>query len=120
MINYYIGSKKFLWALAIICIEIFVPISLAFATDNPPTILTPNVFSFQNTTPKVDGTSGALVLSLPIDIPPGRNGLQPDLTLDYNSQNTAQDSIVGYGWTLSIPYIQRLNKTGSQDLYGSN
>ena len=43
---------------------------------------------------------------LPLDIPPGRNGLQPDVTLDYNSQRT-QDSIVGYGWQLSIPYIQR-------------
>jgi RHS repeat-associated protein len=27
--------------------------------------------------------------------------------------------MVGYGWQLSIPYIQRLNKTGSQNLYGS-
>src|SRR5262249_48834059 len=25
-----------------------------------------------------------------------------------------------YGWSLSVPYIERLNKTGSQDLYGSN
>src|SRR5262249_7434666 len=56
---------------------------------------------------------------VPLDIPPGRNGLQPDVSLQYNSQNTS-DSIVGYGWTLSIPYIQRLNKTGSQDLYGNN
>ncbi len=29
-------------------------------------------------------------------------------------------SIVGYGWQLSIPYIQRLNKTGSQNLYATN
>ncbi len=27
-------------------------------------------------------------------------------------------SPVGYGWSLSIPYIQRINKTGSQTLYG--
>jgi hypothetical protein len=39
------------------------------------------------------------------------------VTLDYNSQRT-KDSIVGYGWNLSIPYIERLNKTGSQDMYG--
>jgi hypothetical protein len=26
---------------------------------------------------------------------------------------------VGYGWSLSIPFIQRINKIGSQDLYGS-
>jgi Salmonella virulence plasmid 65kDa B protein len=58
--------------------------------------------------------------STSIDIPPGRNNLQPDLSLDYNSQNTDQDSIVGYGWTLSIPFIERLNKTGSENLYGPN
>ena len=63
--------------------------------------------------------TGALVQRIPLDIPPGRNGLQPDLALQYNSQNNV-DSIVGYGWSLSIPYIQRLNKTGSQNLYGSN
>ena len=45
--------------------------------------------------------------------------MQPTLTLDYNSQRT-QDSIVGYGWQLSIPYIQRLNKTGSQNLYSTS
>jgi RHS repeat-associated protein len=53
---------------------------------------------------------------LKLDIPPGRNGLQPDLALQYNSQR-AEDSIVGYGWTINIPYIQRLNKVGSQSLY---
>ena len=37
----------------------------------------------------------------------------------YNSQNT-QNDILGYGWSLNIPYIQRLNKTGSQDLYNAN
>ena len=75
-------------------------------------------FSPKSTQPKIDGASGAFTQRIPLDIPPGRNGLQPDVTLDYNSQRT-QDSIVGYGWQLSIPYIQRLNKTGSQDLYGN-
>ena len=27
------------------------------------------------------------------------------------------ETFVGYGWSLSIPYIQRLNKTGTQNLY---
>jgi RHS repeat-associated protein len=93
------------------------PVFAAFG-DGTPTIPNPNVFS-DSILPKVDGASGAFTQSLPLDIPPGRNGLQPDVTLDYNSQRT-QDSIVGYGWQLSIPYIQRLNKTGSQNLYSSN
>jgi hypothetical protein len=53
---------------------------------------------------------------LKLDIPPGRNGVQPDLALQYNSQKI-EDGIAGYGWTITIPYIQRLNKTGSQNLY---
>lgn len=66
--------------------------------------------------PKADGQTGALTQAIKLDIPPGRNGLQPDLALQYNSQR-AEDSIVGYGWTINIPYIQRLNKVGSQSLY---
>ena len=97
------------------------PTSPSFASfgSGEPTSALSSVFTFQNTSPKVDGSSGALTQRVQLDIPPGRKGVQPDVALVYNSQNT-QDSIVGYGWALSIPYIQRLNKTGSQDLYGSN
>jgi len=105
----------FLCALAYLA-----PVSPVFATTpNPPTILNPGVFSYENTTPSVDGVSGALTQSISIDIPPGRNGMQPDLSLNYNSQDTDEGSIVGYGWSLSIPYIERINKTGSQDLYNN-
>ncbi len=68
----------------------------------------------------MDGASGALTQQILIDIPPGRNGFQPSLSLNYDSQDTAQDSEVGYGWSIPIPYIERLNKTGSEDLYGPN
>ena len=85
--------------------------------DGTPTIPNPNVFT-ESTLTQNRRRSGAFTQRLPLDIPPGRNGLQPDVTLDYNSQRT-QDSIVGYGWQLSIPYIQRLNKTGSQNLYSA-
>ncbi len=81
-----------------------------------PTVLTANPFSDQSTNLKVDGPTGAFTQRIPIVIPPGRNGMQPDIALEYNSQRT-EDSMVGYGWSLSVPYIQRLNKTGSQDLY---
>jgi hypothetical protein len=61
-----------------------------------------SVFTLQNARPKADGTTGALTQNLKLDIPPGRNGLQPDLALQYNSQR-AEDGIAGYGWTVSIP-----------------
>ena len=70
--------------------------------------------------PEPDQTTGALVSSYPLVIPPGRNGMQPDLKLLYNSQNTDQDGPVGYGWSVSIPYIQRINKTGVNKLYTDN
>ena len=92
----------------------------AFAAfgDGTPTITNASVFTDPTTLSKVEGESGAFTQKIPLDIPPGRNGLRPDVSLQYNSQNTS-DSVVGYGWSLSIPYIQRLNKNGSQSLYGS-
>ena len=69
------------------------PAPSGFGTNSTPTIL--NAFSYQNTTPKADGSTGALTQTIRLDVPPGRNGMQPDLALKYNSQN-AQDSIVGY------------------------
>ncbi len=65
-------------------------------------------------------SSGALVYSIPIVIPPGRNGLQPDVSLQYNSQRNNNSNIAGYGWDIPIPYIERLNKTGTENLYTDN
>ena len=92
------------------------PVFSAFG-DGTPTVPNPSLFSDSTTLSKVEGQSGAFTQKVPLDIPPGRNGLQPDVSLDYNSQRT-KDSIVGYGWSLSVPYIERINKTGSQDIYG--
>lgn len=92
-----------------------VQLAAAFGTG-APTAPEPNILSGQSTQPKVDGFTGTHMQRIALDIPPGRNGLQPDLALEYNSQNT-DDNIVGYGWRISVPFIQRLNKTGSQDLH---
>ena len=66
---------------------------------------------------QLNGNTGALQYSYPITVPPGRNNLTPNVGLQYNSQNTANDSIVGYGWNLSIPYISRQAKHGVDQLY---
>ena len=70
--------------------------------------------------PEIDASSGALRYVFPLTIPPGRRGLQPDLSLTYNSQDRQDGSVIGFGWSLSIPSITRLNKTGSQNLYSTN
>ena len=61
--------------------------------------------------------SGSFTYEVPIVVPPGRSGLQPELTLTYSSQRTDTDSIYGYGWDLQIPYIERFNKEGTEKLY---
>ncbi len=42
--------------------------------------------------------NGAAVITIPIDCPPGANGLKPDLSFVYNSQ--AGDGIMGLGWSI--------------------
>ena len=66
----------------------------------------------------VDQSSGALTYSYPIELPEGRNGLTPKLSLNYNSRSiTRPDSFTGLGWEVSIPYIQREPIKGTNNLY---
>lgn len=64
-----------------------------------------------------DSVSGAFLYNYPIIVPPGRNGMQPDLVLNYNNQENDNQNLFGYGWDINIPYIQRLNKKGIDKLY---
>src|SRR5262245_49021481 len=82
---------------------VLTPASYAYAAfgDGTPTISNSNVFGQTIDQDRIDGASDAFTQKIPLDIPPGRSGLQPDVSLNYNSQNT-QDGIVGYGWSLSV------------------
>ena len=108
-------------SLLILATTTLTPVQLAFAAfrGGSPTVPNANFLTGQAEDAKIDGSTGAFTQRISFDIPPGRNSLQPDVSLQYNSQRT-QDSVVGYGWSLSIPYIERLNKTGSQNLYASS
>lgn len=48
--------------------------------------------------------------SVPIDLPPGRNGFQPSLSLVYSTGNG--NSPFGLGWALSIPGVTRKTAKG--------
>lgn len=68
----------------------------------------------------VNQNDGSLSYVYEFIIPPGRNDLTPDISLSYNSNERKNNSIVGYGWSIDIPYIERINKTGSDNLYTDN
>lgn len=48
--------------------------------------------------------------SVPIALPAGRNGFQPELTLVYSTGNG--NSCLGLGWQLSIPGVSRKTAKG--------
>lgn len=54
--------------------------------------------------------TGAAGYSYPIEVPPGRLGMQPDISLLYSSAGA--DGLVGVGWSLAQSYVQRRTKDG--------
>jgi len=59
----------------------------------------------------VNALTGAAVVGIPIEIPPGRSGMQPSLALSYSSQ--AGDSpYLGRGWDIAVPRIERSRRNG--------
>ncbi len=70
--------------------------------------------------PQSETLTGALVYEYPIAVPPSRNNLQPDLKLAYNSQAGEEGSVAGYGWSFNIPYVERINRKGTDKLYTEN
>ncbi len=52
--------------------------------------------------------SGAATYTYPIEVPKGTNGLQPSLSITYNSQSVKQrPGVLGSGWQLTQSYIYR-------------
>ncbi|WP_179024981.1 RHS repeat-associated core domain-containing protein [Shewanella sp. Scap07] len=61
-------------------------------------------------------SGGQASYQIPIDLPPGRNGVQPKVSLSYNSQSG--NGIAGVGWSLNAgSTISRCAATYAQDGY---
>jgi len=65
---------------------------------------------FINSNIDVSLSTGAATLSIPIEVPPGRNGIEPNLALTYNSNRG--NGWIGVGWDLDMGAIQRSTKLG--------
>jgi hypothetical protein len=70
-------------------------------------------------------STGAAVYTIPIAVPPGTAGMQPKLSLEYNSN--ADNGLLGVGWSLAgLPAITRCRQNYAQDgtivgiQYGAN
>lgn len=64
-----------------------------------------------------DPVTGSLVYEYALTVPPGRNGMEPTIPLRYTSQPSENTHVLGYGWDVKIPYIERINRTGTQSMY---
>src|SRR5688500_2986444 len=53
----------------------------------------------------VSQQTGAAQYSFAIPVPPGRNGMSPQVALSYSSQNPLRGGVFA-GWDLAIPYIE--------------
>ena len=79
-------------------------VSYRFGTAEAPKSPLENTLSaFQTST-----YTGGATYSYPIKLPPGTNGLQPSLSLTYNSHAVgAKPGWVGAGWDIPLDYVQR-------------
>ncbi len=68
----------------------------------------------------VDLFSGAASYGYPLWTPPGRNGIQPRLSLSYSSNMRQFDSLAGYGWSFPTNAIYRSTERGVNYLYDDN
>ncbi len=82
-------------------------------SEPPPeqTMMLTGAQPFQSTEKfQVEPSTGTASLNIPIDVPQGRKGIQPSLSLMYNS--SFPNGILGGGWNLELGSIQRSTKRG--------
>src|SRR3989344_8024074 len=115
--NIFFHSKPIVRTGAVVMLAfgiVFGNASYALAEFNAAVFVTQN--NVLQPTIRGDEASGALIYTIPLTVPPGRNGLQPDVSLVYNNQRNNNSNIMGYGWDISIPAIERVQKTGTENL----
>ncbi|MCA9405666.1 MAG: VCBS repeat-containing protein [Candidatus Omnitrophica bacterium] len=84
----------------------------SFSAATVSTEVSPEVQQLYSTTHQVnvDPHTGSSSAAIPIALPPGRNGIQPNVTAVYNS--SARNGVMGVGWAMEFGSIQRSTKDG--------
>src|SRR3990167_4377715 len=59
---------------------------------------------------EADPHTGSANFAVPIEVPPGRGGVQPNIQLQYNS--SSPNDILGVGWNLELGVVQRSSRSG--------
>ncbi len=106
-------------------ITLFVAfISAAFVQANTPSSLSATVLNVPKGPGTVTGlgesfqvlmSTGTSSTGFSVGVPPGRNGLTPQVSIDYNSGYGNAD--VGLGWRLSSLYLKRQTDDGLPNYY---
>ena len=89
-----------------------IPVKNAVTT--PPASLLPGKGAGLNTSIlhsfAADQSTGRASMSIPIAVPPGRKGLQPNISLNYSSG--LGNGLLGVGWGLELGAVERSLKKG--------
>lgn len=112
--------RLFLCQLTLLCITIAytnpiyaAPDDIFFEEDVPALDSTaPEPSKFELGNYDVAEKTGAATYTFPIDVPPGRKGMKPDLALSYSSRAPLRGGIAA-GWSLQLPSITLDTSTGT-------
>lgn len=114
----YLAARMSVCTIAVLVALLVPAIALADDPDGKSGV-TPNTIKLPTGPGSLDGigqsfepdlNSGTAVFNVPLEVPPGRAGHQPQLRLAYNGG--WGQSEVGMGWRLSVPCLQRQTDKG--------
>ncbi|MBI1820945.1 MAG: hypothetical protein HYR79_04475 [Nitrospirae bacterium] len=113
--NSFIRKKALLFTFFCFFIPsfLFITNSHAELTDNAIQLtlsIPPGDYIQRGDTSTQDQFTGTLSYNLPIEVPPGRKGMAPDLNLTYRSGNG--NGWIGLGWELEVGSIERKTRLG--------